>query len=68
MLEWKDVLPVILSNLGNDPQSIPCMLEFLHVLPEEVTEGRKIHLTVRSAGTPSTLNHDTRKAVGVIRV
>lgn len=47
MLEWKDVLSVVVSTLGNDANSIACVLEFLHVLPEEVTEGRKINLTVR---------------------
>lgn len=46
MLEWKDVLSTVVSSLGNDADSIACLLEFLHVLPEEVTEGRKINLTV----------------------
>ncbi|KAF2138008.1 uncharacterized protein K452DRAFT_93741 [Aplosporella prunicola CBS 121167] len=45
MTEWKDVLQVIVATLGNDPESIPCVLDFLRVLPEEVTEGRKINLT-----------------------
>jgi len=45
MLEWKDVLQLVVSTLGSDPASIACVLEFLHVLPEEVTEGRKINLT-----------------------
>ncbi|KAI9663048.1 MAG: Nuclear import receptor [Bathelium mastoideum] len=45
MIEWKDVLQLVVSTLGNDPQSIASVLEFLHVLPEEVTEGRKINLT-----------------------
>ncbi|WPG99418.1 Hypothetical protein R9X50_00223200 [Acrodontium crateriforme] len=45
MLEWKDVMQVLISTLGSDPTSITCVLEFLHVLPEEVTEGRKINLT-----------------------
>ncbi|KAK4984886.1 Nuclear import receptor [Elasticomyces elasticus] len=52
MLEWKDVLQVVVSALGNDSSSIACVLEFLHVLPEEVTEGRKINLTVRAAESP----------------
>ncbi len=47
MIEWKDVLPMVVSTLGGDPESHACMLEFLKVLPEEVTEGRKITLTVR---------------------
>lgn len=36
---------MVVSTLGSDPTSIACVLEFLHVLPEEVTEGRKINLT-----------------------
>ena len=45
MLQWKDVMETVVSTLGNDEDSIACVLEFLHVLPEEVTEGRKINLT-----------------------
>ncbi|KAF2091580.1 ARM repeat-containing protein [Saccharata proteae CBS 121410] len=45
MTEWKDVLPLVVSTLGSNPESIPCVLDFLRVLPEEVTEGRKINLT-----------------------
>lgn len=44
MLEWKNILQLVgstLGNLGGD-----CVLDFLRVLPEEVTEGRKINLTV----------------------
>ncbi|KAF2722007.1 ARM repeat-containing protein [Polychaeton citri CBS 116435] len=44
-LEWKDVLQTVVSTLGNSPASIGCVLKFLQVLPEEVTEGRKIALT-----------------------
>lgn len=45
MLEWKDVLQTVVGTLGSEQTSIACVLEFLHVLPEEVTEGRKINLT-----------------------
>ncbi|KAK4893633.1 Nuclear import receptor [Elasticomyces elasticus] len=45
MTEWKDVLQTVVGRLGTDPASTLCLLEFLHVLPEEVTEGRKINLT-----------------------
>lgn len=48
MLEWKDVLQTVVGSLGSDADSVACLLEFLHVLPEEVTEGRKINLTVRA--------------------
>lgn len=45
MTEWKDVMPMVISTLGNDAESHACILDFLKVLPEEVTEGRKINLT-----------------------
>ncbi|KAI1432015.1 exportin 1-like protein [Xylaria sp. CBS 124048] len=45
MKDWKDVLPVVVSSLGNRVESHACILDFLRVLPEEVTEGRKITLT-----------------------
>ena len=48
MIEWKDVLQVVGSTLGNGGGG-DCVLEFLRVLPEEVTEGRKINLTVCGA-------------------
>jgi transportin-3 len=44
MLEWKDVLQTVVGTLGSDQDSIACVLEFIHVLPEEVTQGRKINL------------------------
>ena len=46
MTGWKDVVPMVVSALGNEAESHACILEFLKVLPEEVTEGRKINLTV----------------------
>lgn len=49
MTEWKAVLQTVVSTLGDDPQSVPCVLDFLRILPEEVTEGRKINLSVCSA-------------------
>lgn len=46
ILEWQNPLQHVFQALGANPQTVPAMLEFLHVLPEEVTEGRKINLTV----------------------
>jgi len=46
MTGWKDVVPSVVSTLGNDAESHACILDFLKVLPEEVTEGRKINLSV----------------------
>ena len=54
MLEWKDVLQTLVGTLGSDQKSIACVLEFLHVLPEEVTEGRKINLTEDELTTRTT--------------
>jgi len=46
MIAWKDVLATVASALGSNAGD--CVLEFLKILPEEVTEGRKINLSVRS--------------------
>ncbi|KAJ5756966.1 uncharacterized protein N7511_007148 [Penicillium nucicola] len=43
MIAWKDVLAVVGSALGSSAGD--CVLEFLKILPEEVTEGRKINLS-----------------------
>ncbi|PYH80136.1 mRNA transport regulator [Aspergillus uvarum CBS 121591] len=43
MLAWKDVLPTVGAALGSSAGD--CVLEFLKILPEEVTEGRKINLS-----------------------
>ncbi|KAI0132127.1 exportin 1-like protein [Xylariales sp. AK1849] len=45
MKDWKDVLPLVVSSMGNQVESHACILDFLRVLPEEVTEGRKITLS-----------------------
>lgn len=47
MKEWDDVLPSVVQSLSDSPESHACILDFLRVLPEEVTEGRKITLSVR---------------------
>ena len=46
MLDWKDPIQLVGSSLGNSGSD--CVLEFLRVLPEEINEGRKINLSVRS--------------------
>ncbi|KAJ5541906.1 hypothetical protein N7535_004325 [Penicillium sp. DV-2018c] len=43
MVAWKDVLATVGAALGNSAGD--CVLEFLKILPEEVTEGRKINLS-----------------------
>jgi transportin-3 len=63
MTEWKDVLADVVTALGSDPATLPCVLDFLRVLPEEVTHGRKIALTVRSIELQSTLQTGRLPAV-----
>jgi transportin-3 len=48
MLEWKDVIGLAVQALGNDQHGSVVLLEFLTVLPEEVTDGRKVSLSVSS--------------------
>lgn len=55
MTEWKNVLADVVTALGSDPATLPCVLDFLRVLPEEVTHGRKIALTVCSIEPQSIL-------------
>ncbi|KAK3180450.1 Nuclear import receptor [Lecanicillium sp. MT-2017a] len=45
MKDWDDVLPTVVQSLGDSAESHACILDFLRVLPEEVTEGRKINLS-----------------------
>jgi transportin-3 len=63
MTEWKEVLTDVVNTLGTDPATLPCVLDFLRVLPEEVTHGRKIALTVRSIEPQSVLQHRHLPAV-----
>lgn len=60
MLAWKDVLATVGSVLGSSAGD--CVLEFLKILPEEVTEGRKINLSVcfpgRIPGSANTAQED----------
>ncbi|KAJ6780386.1 hypothetical protein PWT90_03530 [Aphanocladium album] len=46
MKDWNDVLPSVVQSLSDSPESHACILDFLRVLPEEVTEGRKITLSL----------------------
>ena len=62
MTEWKDVVPTIVSTLGDNADSHACILDFLKVLPEEVTGGRKINLTV--CGPKHTILRTSTTAFG----
>lgn len=60
---WKDVLPTVVSALGSDAQSAGAILDFLRVLPEEVTEGRKINLSVRGSPDDDPITHSDTTVV-----
>jgi transportin-3 len=60
MIEWKDVLATVGSALGSSAGD--CVLEFLKILPEEVTEGRKINLSVCPAGRNPTTHPSTTQS------
>lgn len=53
MTSWKNVIATVGSAVGSAPDGGDCMLDFLRVLPEEVTEGRKINMTVCSTAQHS---------------
>ena len=46
MKDWDDVLASVVQSLSGSSESHAAILDFLRVLPEEVTEGRKINLSV----------------------
>ncbi|MCJ1422658.1 Nuclear import receptor [Sticta canariensis] len=66
MIEWKDVLQLVGSILGNNAGD--CVLEFLRVLPEEVTEGRKINLTEEEliTRTRELLEENANQVLGLL--
>lgn len=47
MLSWKDVLNTVGAAVGSSSDGGDAMLDFLRILPEEVSEGRKVNLSVR---------------------
>ncbi|KKA30085.1 hypothetical protein TD95_004560 [Thielaviopsis punctulata] len=65
MKEWKDVLPTVVNALNSSHAAI---LDFLRVLPEEVTEGRKITLTEEelSQRTTELLGNNSEQVVQLL--
>lgn len=55
MPSWKNVLGTVGSALGSGSNGGDCLLDFLRILPEEVTEGRKVNLTVCSTQSTTYL-------------
>ena|ERR1700753_1511936 len=69
MTEWKDVLPLTISTFsGKGDGATACFLEFLKVLEEEITEGRKINLSVRSTSKSASRWHMSSFVGTVVKV
>lgn len=46
MLDWDNVVPSMIERFGSDPATVGALLEFLTVLPEEVTTNHRIPIGV----------------------
>ena len=44
---WEDPMQTMIESFGTNPAMVPALLQFLTVLPEEVTTNTKIPITVR---------------------
>ncbi|ODA78006.1 hypothetical protein RJ55_06609 [Drechmeria coniospora] len=68
MKDWHDVLASVVQSFGDGPESHACILDFLRVLPEEVTEGRKITLSEDdlAARSQALLGDSTRQVVQLL--
>ena len=43
---WEDPMETMIQSFGKNPTYVPAMLQFLTILPEEVTSNTKIPITV----------------------
>ncbi|KAI1783930.1 armadillo-type protein [Ganoderma leucocontextum] len=43
---WEDPVQTLIDSFGRNPASVPALLQFLPILPEEVTSNTKIPITV----------------------
>ncbi|KAK6201312.1 armadillo-type protein [Scheffersomyces amazonensis] len=44
-LTWQQAVPEIITKLSSDKQYLPCLLDFLRILPEELSDIKKTSLT-----------------------
>ena len=45
---WEDPIQNMIDSFGRNPATVPALLQFLTVLPEELTSNTKIPITVRT--------------------
>lgn len=43
---WEDVVPSMIEMFGRDPTTVPALLQFLALLPEELNTNTRIPITV----------------------
>ncbi len=60
--QWPDVVGGMMQRFGNEPQTVGLLLEFLTVLPEEITSNHRIPIEV-SLGLPLELAVEHWKAL-----
>lgn len=53
-LEWKGVVAELVNSLGSNPETVPSLLEFLKVLPEELSSSRKLPISDEDYHTRTT--------------
>lgn len=46
MMDWEDPVTQMIQNFGQTPQLVPALLQFLTVLPEEITSNSRIPISV----------------------
>lgn len=68
MSSWKNVLGTVGAAVGNSSDGGDCMLDFLRILPEEVTEGRRINISVRSTMQHPIIEYRATSAIQRIPV
>jgi transportin-3 len=44
--EWTNAVPGMIERFGQSPETVPVLLEFLTVLPQETTDNRRLDITV----------------------
>lgn len=46
MKEWDDAVPSLIEGLGRNPVTVSALLQFLTVLPEEISGNTRIPISV----------------------
>lgn len=60
---WADPVQTMIETFGGNPATVPTLLQFLSVLPEEIVTNARIPVTVRSRVDPR-LSPDLTIAAG----